>query len=173
MSEAIWHRAQQELKQPVPPEVGDVLAAVHSVTLEILESVTRPPQRLLVRAAEVEVEIDWRVPDSLPPAPAPPAPAPAVPEEKVISLPDDPQPAQHYVHAPSVGTFYRASEPGAAPFVVEGALIRAQQPVGIVEAMKLMLPVEADRPGRIVEVLVKDGGSVEFGDRLFLVEDLE
>lgn len=193
MSEAIWHRAQQESTQ-AGQDVSEVLAAVHSVALELLESVSRPPERLLVRAADVEVELDWRVPEvrhqrdlpytgespytgELPYAGGQPVAAETIaavgrPSEALAAVPD-PTPGQHYVCAPSVGTFYRAAEPGADPFVVEDALVRPGQTVGIVEAMKLMLPVDADRAGRIVEVLVKDGSSVEFGERLFLVEDVE
>jgi acetyl-CoA carboxylase biotin carboxyl carrier protein len=182
MSEAIWHRAESELRRPVLSDVTEVLAAVRAVALELLESGSRPPQRLLLRAADVEVELDWRRPEPasvadlrvVPPintAPANASPMNTAPVNLPVAVPDL-APGQHYVCAPSVGTFYRAAEPGGTPFVVEGALIRAQQTVGIVEAMKLMLPVEADRGGRIVEVLVPDGSSVEFGEQLFLVDDV-
>jgi acetyl-CoA carboxylase biotin carboxyl carrier protein len=71
--------------------------------------------------------------------------------------------------SPSVGMFYRASEPGAAPFVAEGDTVRAGQQVAIVEAMKLMIPIEADRPGRIVRVLVEDATAIEHGQPLFVL----
>ena len=73
------------------------------------------------------------------------------------------------VRAPSVGVFYRAPEPGAPPFVGEGDTVRPGQQVAIVEAMKLMLPVEADRAGRVVEVLKRDGEPVEYGEVLFVL----
>jgi acetyl-CoA carboxylase biotin carboxyl carrier protein len=63
--------------------------------------------------------------------------------------------------------FYRASSPGAPPFVAEGDEISSGQQIAIIEAMKLMLPVEADKGGRIAEVLVGDGDAVEYGQPLF------
>ena len=61
----------------------------------------------------------------------------------------DPTPATDVIHAPTVGVFYRAPEPGAPPFVTEGDVVSPGQQVGIVEAMKLMIPVESDRYGRV------------------------
>ncbi|SDD34427.1 acetyl-CoA carboxylase biotin carboxyl carrier protein [Actinokineospora iranica] len=72
--------------------------------------------------------------------------------------------------ANTVGVFYRAPEPGAAPFVVEGDVIAPGQQVAIVEAMKLMIPVEADRAGLVVEFLVPDGAPVEHGQPVLLLE---
>ncbi|MCL9758707.1 hypothetical protein MXD95_005465 [Frankia sp. AiPa1] len=65
--------------------------------------------------------------------------------------------------------FYRAPEPGKPPFVTEGDLVRAGQQVGIVEAMKLMIPIEAERPGRVVRVLVEDASAIEHDQPLFLL----
>jgi acetyl-CoA carboxylase biotin carboxyl carrier protein len=69
--------------------------------------------------------------------------------------------------------FYRSPSPGAAAFVKEGDQVVPGQQVAIIEAMKLMLPVEADKPGRVVEVLVKDGASVEFGQPLFRLAPID
>jgi acetyl-CoA carboxylase biotin carboxyl carrier protein len=74
------------------------------------------------------------------------------------------------IEAPMVGTFYRASAPGAAPFVSPGDLIKESQVLGIIEAMKLMNEIEAKVAGRIVQVLVENGQPVEYGQPLFLVE---
>lgn len=74
------------------------------------------------------------------------------------------------VCAPCVGTFYHAPQPGAAPFVEPGDLVAAGDQVGLVEAMKLMTPVEAETPGRVVRVLVADGTPVEFGQPLVGME---
>ena len=71
--------------------------------------------------------------------------------------------------APTVGTFYRSPEPGAPPFVVEGDRVRRGQQIGIVEAMKLMIPLQAEHDGQVVAVLMEDGSPVEYGDRLFAV----
>ena len=69
-----------------------------------------------------------------------------------------------------VGTFYRAPEPGAAPFVTVGDLVRPGQVVGIVEAMKLMNEVTAERAGRVTEVLVDDGRPVEYDQPLVALD---
>jgi acetyl-CoA carboxylase biotin carboxyl carrier protein len=66
--------------------------------------------------------------------------------------------------------FYRAPQPGAPAFVSEGDLVAPGQQVAIIEAMKLMIPVEADRVGRISAVLVSDGQPVEYGQPLFALE---
>ncbi|MEU7141831.1 biotin/lipoyl-containing protein [Nocardia sp. NPDC046473] len=70
----------------------------------------------------------------------------------------------------TVGVFYRSSEPGAAPFVTEGDPVRAGQQIGIVEAMKLMIPVTATREGRVAEFLVDNGEAVEHGAPLLVLE---
>ena len=75
--------------------------------------------------------------------------------------------------AQAVGVFYRSPEPGADPFVREGDVVTTGQQIAIIEAMKLMLPVEAERAGRIVEVLKGDGESVEYGEPLFALAEAE
>jgi acetyl-CoA carboxylase biotin carboxyl carrier protein len=78
-----------------------------------------------------------------------------------------------YVRAPLLGTFYHAPEPGARPFVRAGDVVEAGQQVGIVEAMKLMNPIEAARLCRIVELLVADATPVEYDQRLVAVFPLD
>jgi len=75
----------------------------------------------------------------------------------------------HAITAATVGTFYRAPEQGAPPFVEVGDTVRPGQQVAIVEAMKLMIPVEAGVYGRVREVLVADVQPVEFGEPLLLL----
>ncbi len=77
---------------------------------------------------------------------------------------------RHPILAPLVGTFYRAPEPGAKPFVEEGDVVDEGQSVAIVEAMKLMNQVVADQGGRVAEILVKDGDWVEFEQVLMYLE---
>ncbi len=74
--------------------------------------------------------------------------------------------------AETVGVFYRAPEPGAAPFVAVGDPVRAGQQVGIIEAMKLMIPVTAAREGVVAEILVDNGDAVEHGQALIVFEAL-
>ena len=75
----------------------------------------------------------------------------------------------HTVNSPIVGTFYRAPSPDADPYVRVGDFIEKGQTLCIVEAMKLMNEIESDFAGTVVEVLVENGNSVEFGQKLFKV----
>lgn len=84
------------------------------------------------------------------------------------ALPVD-EPGIHYVTSPIVGTFYRASNPSAAPFVSAGDFVKPGQTLCIVEAMKLMNEIESDAAGEVVKVLVENGTPVEYGERLFAV----
>jgi acetyl-CoA carboxylase biotin carboxyl carrier protein len=74
------------------------------------------------------------------------------------------------IKAPIVGTFYRASEPGARPFVEVGDEVRKGQVLCIIEAMKLMNEIECDCDGELAAVYVENGKPVQFGDRLFAVK---
>jgi acetyl-CoA carboxylase biotin carboxyl carrier protein len=98
-----------------------------------------------------------------PPPVAPAAgPAPSAGQEEEADI--------AYVTSPFVGTFYRAPAPDAAPFVDVGSSIRPGQTLCIVEAMKLMNEIEAEFAGTVLEVLVENGASVEFGQRLLKVK---
>jgi acetyl-CoA carboxylase biotin carboxyl carrier protein len=74
-----------------------------------------------------------------------------------------------YITSPFVGTFYRAPNPEAAPFVDEGTKIKKGQVLCIVEAMKLMNEIEAEVDGTIVQILVDNGQAVEYGEPLFKI----
>lgn len=74
------------------------------------------------------------------------------------------------ITSPMVGTFYRSSSPTSAPFVEVGQSIKVGQVLCIIEAMKLMNQIEADKAGIIKEILVTDGAPVEFGQSLFIIE---
>ncbi|MGE5198048.1 MAG: acetyl-CoA carboxylase biotin carboxyl carrier protein [Rhodospirillaceae bacterium] len=71
------------------------------------------------------------------------------------------------VTSPIVGTFYRAPEPGAPPFVEKGARVKKGQVLCIIEAMKLMNEIECDHEGEVVAVYVENGQPVQYGERLF------
>lgn len=77
-----------------------------------------------------------------------------------------------YVTSPMVGTFYQASSPDTPPYVQAGSKVTKDSVVCIVEAMKLFNEIEAEVEGEIVEVLVKDGQLVEYGQQLFSVRPL-
>ncbi len=78
-------------------------------------------------------------------------------------------PAGKVIKSPMVGTFYRASAPGAEPFVSVGTTVSEGQTVCVIEAMKLMNEIPADASGVIKEVLVENGQPVEFGQPLFVI----
>jgi acetyl-CoA carboxylase biotin carboxyl carrier protein len=127
---------------------------------DLLRIVERPLRRLTVRVGDAAVEMEW------PGRVAPPPATAASGAPGGADADGGPLDGVHVVAAPHVGTFYRRPEPGAEPFVVEGSAVRRGQQVGILEAMKLMNPVEADRDGRVVEFLVADGDAVEFDQPL-------
>jgi acetyl-CoA carboxylase biotin carboxyl carrier protein len=94
------------------------------------------------------------------PAPAQPAGVPAEPVE----------PAGHVLKSPMVGTFYRSASPGGKPFAQVGDPVKAGQVICIIEAMKLMNEIEADKDGVIKAILVENGQPVEYGEPLILIE---
>jgi acetyl-CoA carboxylase biotin carboxyl carrier protein len=146
-----------------PRDVQAVLDAVQQTAADLLARSPQPPSTLNVRVGEVAVEMGWAQA-----APAVPAPVTQVLPVAVAPVPTAPaEPAGPTVNAATVGTFYSSPSPGAPPFVSDGDEIAPGQQVAIIEAMKLMLPVEAECGGRIAEVLVRDGEGVEFGQPLF------
>ena len=76
----------------------------------------------------------------------------------------------HVVKSPMVGTFYRASSPNAKPFGELGQQIKEGEAICIIEAMKIMNEIEADKSGTITKILVENGQAVEFGQPLFVIE---
>ncbi len=80
------------------------------------------------------------------------------------------RPNEHVITAPMVGTFYASPSPGAKPFIELGDEIKVGQVLCIIEAMKMMNQIEADRAGRITSVMAQNGDPVEFGQPLFVVE---
>ena len=96
------------------------------------------------------------------------APAPALAAAPIPVA--EPEPTGQVVKSPMVGTFYRASSPGAKPLVEVGQTIKAGEGICIIEAMKIMNEIESDHGGTITQVLVGDGQAVEFGQPLFIVE---
>jgi acetyl-CoA carboxylase biotin carboxyl carrier protein len=87
--------------------------------------------------------------------------SPAKPEE----------PAGHLITAPMIGTYYSAPAPGEAPFVQVGDEVEVGQVIGIIEAMKIMTEIIADRPGVVVDVLARNAEAVEYGSPLIRVVD--
>lgn len=123
---------------------------------------------LEIKEGEESVRISRNKPPtySFPPSQpmyAPSAPAPANAGAPVVAAAKEaPGPIGHVVKSPMVGTFYRSPAPGSAPFVEVGQSVSVGDVLCIVEAMKMMNQIEADRSGTIGAILIEDGESVEF-----------
>lgn len=105
-------------------------------------------------------------------APAPQAaPAAAAVEPQAAAVPAAAaEPTGHIVKSPMVGTFYRSSSPGAKPFVELGDTIKEGETICIVEAMKILNEIEADKSGTVTQILVDNGQAVEYGQPLYVIE---
>lgn len=107
---------------------------------------------------------------SAPPAVAAAAAAATAPAPAAAAAAEEaPDSGLHLIKSPMVGTFYGSPSPGAAPFVSAGDRVEQGQEVCIIEAMKLMNPIESDVAGEIVKCLVANGQPIEFGQPLFSV----
>jgi acetyl-CoA carboxylase biotin carboxyl carrier protein len=93
-------------------------------------------------------------------APAPVVDAPAVAEVAT----------GHAVKSPMVGTFYRSSSPGSAPFIQIGSVVKEGDTLCIIEAMKILNEIESDKSGTVTQILCENGQAVEYGQALFIVE---
>jgi acetyl-CoA carboxylase biotin carboxyl carrier protein len=91
------------------------------------------------------------------------APAPAVDAAPAV-------PSGHAVKSPMVGTFYRSASPGAKPFIEVGSVVKEGETICIIEAMKILNEIEADKSGTITKILCENGQAVEYGQALFMIE---
>lgn len=146
-----------------PREMSGELAEVHHRALELLARLDRPPRNLRIQAGTITVDITWPDDNAL---------AGPQPHEQPHDRDTSPE-TREYLSSPAVGVFYHASEPGAEPFVSVGSIVKPGQQVGIIEAMKLMMPIEADRAGIIMAVLKANGEPVEYDEPLFALESEE
>jgi acetyl-CoA carboxylase biotin carboxyl carrier protein len=145
----------------------EVLDGLRRQARKLVADLAGPVRRVRLRSGGTVLEVEWHSSAEAAPAPRTDPEPVAAPAAEAVPAPDRPA-----VRAPVVGTFYRAPEPGAAPFVAVGDLVRPGQVVGIVEAMKLMNEVTADQAGRVVEVLVEDGKPVEYDQPLLTLEPI-
>ncbi len=97
------------------------------------------------------------------------APA-AIPAATPAAAPVVEAPAGHAVASPMVGTFYRSSAPGSAPFVDIGSQVKVGDTLCIIEAMKMMNEIESDKAGVVKAILKENGQPVEYGEALFIIE---
>jgi acetyl-CoA carboxylase biotin carboxyl carrier protein len=148
-----------ELDRSVWEEARDLVRRLEGTTV----------RRLRIESGEIKIEIERRVRAGGQAA----VPVSAAAAEGAVAAAGDgaAEPdSRHPILAPLVGTFYRAPEPGAPPFVQEGDVVDEGQTVAIVEAMKLMNQVKADQGGRVAEIAVGDGEWVEFEQVLIYLE---
>ncbi len=101
-------------------------------------------------------------------APGSPSPAAAPAPGAAAAAPDAAQDG-HVIRSPMVGTFYRSSAPGTKAFVEVGQAVKSGDTLCIIEAMKLLNEIEADRDGTVKAVLVESGQPVEYGEPLFIL----
>lgn len=128
-----------------------------------------------IKEGEESVRISRNRPNAQPQFYAPPqmmAPAPAPAAAPAAAAPAaDAKPATngHVVKSPMVGTFYRAASPGSPPFAEIGKHVKVGDVICIIEAMKMMNQIEADKAGTIEAILVDDGQPVEFDQALVTI----
>jgi len=115
----------------------------------------------ITRAGASAMQPVYAAPQPLAAPAAPAAAAPAVAEPAAVE--------GHVVKSPMVGTFYRSASPGAKPFVDVGQNVNSGETLCIIEAMKLLNEIEADKTGVIKAILVENGQPVEFGQPLFII----
>jgi acetyl-CoA carboxylase biotin carboxyl carrier protein len=124
--------------------------------VRIVKSGPAPVAMVTQMAAPVAAPVAATAPAAAPVAA--PAPAPEV------------APAGHQVKSPMVGTFYRSSSPGAKSFVEVGSQVKEGETICIIEAMKILNEIEADKSGTITQILAENGQAVEYGAPLFIIE---
>ena len=142
----------------------DLVAESDIAELEVTEGESKV--RIVKSSAMPQNQMVMMQPQGMQPqyhaAPAPaaaPVAAPVVPAE----------PTGHIVKSPMVGTFYRSSAPGSAAYVEVGAIVKEGETLCIIEAMKLLNEIDADKSGTITQILVENGQPVEFGQPLFVI----
>jgi acetyl-CoA carboxylase biotin carboxyl carrier protein len=79
-------------------------------------------------------------------------------------------PSGHLINSPMVGTFYRSPSPGAKPFVEVGQRVEIGDTLCVIEAMKMLNQIEADKAGALAAILVENGQPVEYGQPLFVIQ---
>ncbi|RKP57170.1 acetyl-CoA carboxylase biotin carboxyl carrier protein [Cohnella endophytica] len=153
-------------------EIKELIKLVDQTTVHELEienegmrlSIRKPGRTEVVNVQTPHLSHTYLPQVAAPTAPA--APVAAAPEAKAAA--DDSH--LHRIVSPMVGTFYRSPSPDASSFVNIGDRVSDKSVVCILEAMKLMNPLEAEVKGEIVDILVENGQLVEFGQPLFLVK---
>jgi acetyl-CoA carboxylase biotin carboxyl carrier protein len=143
-----------------PPDAERILHSL-SEQARALSRLREAPSRIRVSSGDTAIEVEWS------PVPANGAVHPPPPQPTNGSAPPEAAAQETVlVTSPMVGTFYRAPEPGAEPYVSVGDRVERGKVIGIIEAMKLMNPVVVEEAGTVAEILVTDAEPVQFGQAL-------
>jgi acetyl-CoA carboxylase biotin carboxyl carrier protein len=145
----------------------DLVSESNVSELEITEAEGKV--RIVKSAGVVMTAPAVAMPVAAPLVAAAPAPA-AAPAAAVEAAAAPAEAAGHAVKSPMVGTFYRSSSPGAAPFVQIGSVVKEGDTLCIVEAMKILNEIESDKSGTVTQILCENGQAVEYGQPLFVIE---
>lgn len=171
------------LKRARGDEIGDQPAAsMTGIDMKVLKRI----RKFMEDASLVELEIEMkgvklrlkkavtaeplRAPSA---APTPGGSSPAMSAAPGLARSPVAGEAAMVIKTPMVGTFYRAPSPQLPPFVNVGDVVKEGQTVCLIEAMKLMNEIKAERPGKVVKILVENGQPVEFDQPLFELEPAE
>ncbi len=150
----------------------DLLEKSNLAELEIKEGeesvrLARHSQLAPVMAAPAPAHIELPRPAPATHAAAPAAPAPASESHGGKSSKDIPD--GHVIRSPMVGTYYASPNPDSSPFVKVGQTVKAGETLGIIEAMKMFNPIEADVSGTVRAILVETGQPIEFDEPMFVI----
>ena len=106
------------------------------------------------------------------PVMAAPVAAPAAPQVAAapVAAAAPAEDAGHAVKSPMVGTFYRSASPGAKAFIEVGSVVKVGETICIIEAMKILNEIEADKSGTVTAILCENGQAVEYGQTLLTIE---
>jgi len=143
----------------------DLVAESDIAELEVTEGESKV--RIVKSSAMPQNQMVMMQPQGIPQYHAAPAPAaaPVAAAAPAVAA----EPTGHIVNSPLVGTFYRSSAPGSAAFVEVGSTVKEGETLCIIEAMKLLNEIDADKSGTITQILVENGQPVEFGQPLFVI----
>jgi acetyl-CoA carboxylase biotin carboxyl carrier protein len=149
----VSHRAESE--EPSPERVAEMVRSLAAVMHQ--SNVTELDLALGALSVRLRRPEHGAICEAVP-APASAGAVPPVSTER-----------EHVITAPMIGTFYAAPTPGSPPFIAEGDEVVAGQTIGIIEAMKIMNEIVADRSGVVTAILVSNGEPVEYGSPLALL----
>ncbi|MYN28090.1 acetyl-CoA carboxylase biotin carboxyl carrier protein [Duganella levis] len=142
----------------------DLVAESDIAELEVTEGESKV--RIVKSSALPQNQMVMMQPQAIPQYSAAPAAAPVAAAAAPAAAAE---PTGHIVKSPMVGTFYRSSAPGAAAFVEVGSVVKEGETLCIIEAMKLLNEIDADKSGTITQILVENGQPVEYGQPLFVI----